>query len=61
MPWSQTVAATTVNPLPGLSPTNESATSVGQAYLAYQPRISILTLTNYGSTAESAKTAVLGC
>src|SRR5688572_24822317 len=42
--------------------TNRSANaSVDQAYLAYQPRISIVTLTSYGWTAESAKTPVLAC
>lgn len=32
-----------------------------RAYLSYQPRISVSTLTSYGWTAESAKSAVLAC
>ena len=32
-----------------------------RGYLAYEPRISILTLTSYGWTAESARSAVLAC
>jgi hypothetical protein len=32
-----------------------------QANLAYSPRFSVTTLTSYGWTAESAKSAVLSC
>ena len=34
---------------------------VDRSYLALQPRISIVTLTSYGWTAETAKSAVLTC
>jgi hypothetical protein len=34
---------------------------VERSYLAYQPRISVITLTSYGWTAETARTAVLSC
>ena len=34
---------------------------VDRAYLAYQPRISIVTLTSYGWTAETTRTAVPVC
>ena len=35
--------------------------TVDQSYLALQPRLSVMTLTGYGWTAESAKTPVLAC
>lgn len=42
--------------------TNRSVTArVERAYLNYQPRLSIITLTSYGWTAETARTAVLAC
>ncbi|TFV52733.1 hypothetical protein [Blastococcus sp. TF02A-35] len=34
---------------------------VDRAYLNYQPRVSIITLTSYGWTAESPRSAVLTC
>lgn len=34
---------------------------VDRGYLAYQPRVSVITLTSYGWTAETARTAVLSC
>jgi len=34
---------------------------VDRAYLNYQPRLSVITLTSYGWTAETARTAVLSC
>lgn len=34
---------------------------VDRGYLNYQPRISVITLTSYGWTAETARTAVLSC
>lgn len=34
---------------------------VDQGYLNYQPRISVSTLTSYGWTAETPRTAVLAC
>jgi hypothetical protein len=34
---------------------------VDRAYLDYQPRVSVITLTNYGWTAESPRSAVLAC
>jgi hypothetical protein len=36
-------------------------TRVDRAYLGYQPRVSIVTLTSYGWTAETARSAVLAC
>ena len=41
--------------------TTSISASVDQYYLQFQPRVSVMTLTNYGWTAESAKTAVLAC
>jgi hypothetical protein len=41
--------------------TYEAYGSASQAYLAYSPRFSVTTLTSYGWTAESAKSAVLTC
>ncbi len=38
-----------------------ASATVDQAYLAMQPRVSVETLTSYGWTKESAKTAVLAC
>ena len=35
--------------------------TVDQSYLALQPRVSLMTLTSYGWTAESGKTPVLTC
>jgi hypothetical protein len=35
--------------------------TVDRAYLGYQPRLSVLTLTGYGWTAETPRTAVLAC
>jgi hypothetical protein len=34
---------------------------VERSYLNYQPRVSVITLTSYGWTAETARTAVLSC
>jgi hypothetical protein len=34
---------------------------VDRTYLNYQPRISVITLTSYGWTAETPRTAVLAC
>ena len=34
---------------------------VERAYLNYQPRLSVITLTSYGWTAETPRTAVLSC
>ena len=34
---------------------------VDRAYLNYQPRISVITLTSYGWTAETPRSAVLSC
>ena len=34
---------------------------VDRGYLNYQPRVSVITLTSYGWTAETARTAVLSC
>ena len=42
--------------------TNRSVSArVDRAYLNYQPRVSVITLTSYGWTTESARTAVLSC
>jgi len=45
--------------------TNASTTTVTinvpRDYMNYQPRISVVTLTSYGWTAESAKSSVLAC
>ena len=42
--------------------TNRSVSArVERAYLNYQPRVSVITLTSYGWTKESARTAVLSC
>ena len=41
--------------------TRTVSATVDQYYLQFQPRVSVMTLTNYGWTAESAKTAVLAC
>jgi hypothetical protein len=41
--------------------TRWASAAVDRGYLAYQPRISVITLTSYGWTAESAQTAVLSC
>jgi hypothetical protein len=41
--------------------TRSVSATVDQWYLNYQPRVSILTLTSYGWTAETALTAVLTC
>jgi hypothetical protein len=41
--------------------TYETYGSAPQSYLAYSPRFSVTTLTSYGWTAESAKSAVLTC
>ncbi len=35
--------------------------TVDRSYLNYQPTLSVITLTSYGWTAETARTAVLGC
>jgi hypothetical protein len=35
--------------------------TVDQYYLTYQPRLSVLTLTDHGWTAESPQSAVLTC
>jgi hypothetical protein len=35
--------------------------TVDQTYLALRPRLSVMTLTSHGWTAESAKTPVLAC
>ncbi|WP_147252145.1 hypothetical protein [Blastococcus sp. TF02-09] len=42
--------------------TNRSVSArVDRGYLGYQPRVSVITLTSYGWTTESARTAVLTC
>jgi hypothetical protein len=41
--------------------TRTASATVDRAYLNYQPRISVFTLTSYGWTAESPKTGVLTC
>lgn len=41
--------------------TRTTSDTVDRAYLSYQPRVSVMTLTSYGWTAESAKSAVLTC
>ena len=41
--------------------TRSANAAVDRGYLAYQPRISVITLTGYGWTAASAQTAVLSC
>ncbi|WP_164704488.1 hypothetical protein [Blastococcus litoris] len=42
--------------------TNRTANArVDRSYLNYQPRISVITLTSYGWTAETPRTAVLAC
>ena len=41
--------------------TRTLSSTVDQSYLNYQPRISIITLTSYGWTAETPRSAVLTC
>jgi hypothetical protein len=41
--------------------TRSISATVDRGYLAYQPRLSIITLTSYGWTAETARSAVLAC
>jgi hypothetical protein len=41
--------------------TRRANAAVDRGYLAYQPRISVITLTSYGWTAETARSAVLTC
>ena len=44
------------------TPTNRYANArVDRAYLGYQPCLSVITLTSYGWTAETPRTAVLAC
>ncbi|WP_456598938.1 hypothetical protein [Blastococcus sp. SYSU DS0616] len=44
------------------SATNRTVSArVDRAYLDYQPRISVITLTSYGWTAETPRSAVLTC
>jgi hypothetical protein len=48
-----------------MAETNAATTSISatvdQYYLQFQPRVSVLTLTSYGWTAEGAKSPVLTC
>jgi hypothetical protein len=45
-----------------VSATNRTVSArVDRAYLNYQPRVSVVTLTGYGWTAETARSAVLSC
>ncbi|MFD2093577.1 hypothetical protein [Blastococcus deserti] len=41
--------------------TRSVSATVDRGYLNYQPRLSVLTLTSYGWTAETARTPVLTC
>jgi hypothetical protein len=41
--------------------TRTVTSTVDRAYLAYSPRVSVMTLTSYGWTAESPRSAVLAC
>jgi hypothetical protein len=41
--------------------TRSISATVDRGYLAYQPRLSVITLTSYGWTAETARSAVLAC
>jgi hypothetical protein len=41
--------------------TRSTSATVDRAYLDYQPRLSVVTLTSYGWAAESARTAVITC
>jgi hypothetical protein len=41
--------------------TRTTSDTIDRGYLSYQPRISVMTLTSYGWTTESAKSAVLTC
>jgi hypothetical protein len=44
------------------SATNRTVSArVARAYLSYQPRLSVITLTGYGWTAQTARTAVPSC
>ncbi|MGY1805510.1 hypothetical protein ACI78T_19670 [Blastococcus sp. SYSU D00922] len=44
------------------TPTNRTVNArVDRGYLNYQPRISVITLTSYGWTAETPRTAVVTC
>ena len=58
------VAITADGTLPAAATFSESGRRTRRSTgpgLAYQPRVSIMTLTSYAGTAESAKTPVLAC
>lgn len=41
--------------------TRSLSVSVSRSYLAYQPRVTVTTLTSYGWSTESARSAVIWC
>lgn len=41
--------------------TRSLSTGADVPYLAYQPRVTVMTLTSYGWTAESAKSGIITC
>lgn len=66
VPVSTSVATGTVAPLTSVRvgdhcTTTSISAAVDQDSLQFQPQVSDLTLTGYGWTAESARTAVLAC